>query len=130
MVILARKTAHLTIIHQHTYFYPYFYNMAIFSFFKTQKPKQFNFKPRHYDERQERINEILERNKAENVSDADSMKSRIRAGFQSRGVIDRRYESRARRKSNRTLLITMVVLVLLSFLLLSTFSPEILKLVE
>lgn len=104
--------------------------MAIFSFFNTQKPKQFNFKPRHYDERKEKIDEILARNKAENISNPDAMKSRIKAGFQSRGAIDRRYESNARRKSNRTLLVTMVVLVLISFLLLSTFLPDILKLVE
>lgn len=104
--------------------------MAIFSFFNSQKPKQFNFKPRHYDERQEKIDEIIARNKAENISDPESMKSRIKAGFQTRGSVDRSYESNIRRRSNRTLLITMVVLVLLSILLLSTFLPEILKLVE
>ncbi|GLR17911.1 hypothetical protein [Portibacter lacus] len=104
--------------------------MAIFSFFNTQKPKQFNFKPRHYDERKERIDEIISRNKEEAISDPDAMKSRIKHGFQTRGSVDRSYESNIRKRSNRTLLITMVVLVLLSFLLLSTYLPEILKLVE
>ena len=104
--------------------------MAIFSFFRSQKPKQFNFKPRFYDERQEKVNEIIERNKAENLSDAEAMKSRIKAGFKTRGIIDKSYESNARRKSNRTLLVTMVVLILLTFLLLSNFLPEIVKLVE
>lgn len=104
--------------------------MAIFSFFNTQKPKQFNFKPRHYDERQEKLDEIIARNKQENISDPDAMKSRIKAGFQTRGAVDRSYESSIRRRSNRTLLITMIVLVVLSFLLLSTFLPEIISLVE
>jgi len=104
--------------------------MAIFSFFKTQKPKQFNFKPRHYDERQERIDEIMERNKTENRSDPEAMKSRIQAGFQTRGAVDRSYESKIRRKSNKTLVITMVVLLLLSFLLLNTYLPDLIKLVE
>lgn len=104
--------------------------MAIFSFFKTQKPKQFNFKPRFYDERQEKINEIIARNEDENISNPDAMKSRIKAGFKTRGSVDRSYESNIRRKSNRTLLMTLVILVVLSFLLLSRFLPEILKLVE
>jgi len=104
--------------------------MAIFSFFKSQKPKQFNFIPRHYDERQEKIDEIMARNKEENISQPEAMKSRIQAGFKTRGSVDRSYESNIRRRSNRTLLITMVVLVLLSFLLLSIYLPDILKLVE
>ena len=104
--------------------------MAIFSFFRSQKPKQFNFKPRYYDERKEKIDEIIERNKSENVSDAEAMKSRIKAGFKTRGIIDRNFESDARRKSNRTLFITMVVLILLTYLLLSNFLPDIIKLVD
>ncbi len=104
--------------------------MAIFSFFKSPKPKQFNFKPRYYDANKERLKEVLSRHENASESDPDAMKSRISMGFKAKGGFDRSYESKIRRKSNRTLLLVLVVLVLLSFLLLSRYLPEIVKLVE
>jgi cytoskeletal protein RodZ len=104
--------------------------MAIFSFFKTPKPKQFNFKPRHYDAKKEKLQEIIDRHKDESKTDPDAMKSRISYGFQNKGRVDKSYESNIRRKSNRRLLLILVVLVLLSFLLLSKYSPEIINLIE
>ena len=104
--------------------------MALFSFFSSPKPKQFNFKPRYYDEKKEKLQEIIDRHKDEARIDPDAMKSRISYGIQNRGRVDKSYESSIRSKSNRRLLIVLVVLVLLSFLLLSKFSPEIINLIE
>lgn len=104
--------------------------MAIFSFFKSQKPKSFNFKPRYYDAKKERLKEVMERHKDGAVSDPDAMKSRISHGFKTRGAVDRSYESNIRKKSNRTLLIVLITLFILSYLLLSQYSGDIIKFVE
>ena len=104
--------------------------MALFSFFKSPKPKQFGFKPRFYNEGEERRKELLERYSTENKENPDAMKARISSGFKSRGAVDRSYESNIRRKSNRRLLIILIVLFLAAYLLLSEYLPDILKLVE
>ncbi len=104
--------------------------MAIFSFFKMPKPKQFNFKPRYYDANKERINEIMKRHSDDNKSNPEAMKSRISQGFVRRGLAEKRYESNIRKRSNRTLLIVFVALVLISYLLLSKYSSVLVKLVE
>lgn len=104
--------------------------MAIFSFFKTPKPKKFNFKPRYYDANKERINEIMERYANKDDAQPEAMKTRISQGFRSKGLSDRRYESKIRRKSNRTLLIVLVALALISFLLLSKYSTVLVEMVQ
>lgn len=104
--------------------------MAIFSFFKSQKPKSFNFKPRYYDAKKERLQEALKRNEEGKRSDPDAMKSRIQHGFKTKGVVSSNYESNLRKKSNRTLLIVLITLFLLSYLLLSRYSMDIVKFVQ
>ena len=104
--------------------------MAIFSFFKRPKPKSFNFKPRYYDPDKERISEILDRNKDENIANPEAMKSRISQGFKRKGMVDARYASKQRRKSNYTLLLTLVLLIVLSFVLFSRYLPILVNMVE
>lgn len=104
--------------------------MAIFSFFKSQKPKEFNFKPRYYDAKKERLKEVMARHKESATSDPDAMKSRITHGFKTRGMTDRSYETNIRKKSNRRLLLVLVTLFVLSYLLLSRYSSDIIKFVE
>lgn len=104
--------------------------MALFSFFKTKKPKRFNFIPRYYDAKKERLQEIIDRHKEDSKDNPEAMKSRIKHGFQTRGLVDFGYESRLRKKSNRTLLIVMVSLFVITYLLLSKYSTDIISVVK
>ncbi|MEM6321281.1 MAG: hypothetical protein AAF960_26725 [Bacteroidota bacterium] len=106
-------------------------------FFKVPKNQKFDYKPRFWDPKKEALEERLSKYKEENKGDTKAVKSRIAKGFQrgkSGGSIGFK-ESRAIRtkelkRSNRVLLITVVVLVLLAYLLFEVYLTEIVNMLE
>ncbi len=77
--------------------------MAIFGFFKTQRPRQFNLKYRYYDEQKERLRESEERVRKKLGLDKDGNKNakysvdpeRIRGSM--RGSLE---DSRQKKRNN------------------------------
>ncbi len=102
--------------------------MALFSIFKTPKHQKFDYKPRYWDPTKEDLNNRI---KQAQGNDTEAMKARISRGFR-RGSTAGYAEQRAieRRRSNKILLITVIVLVFLCYLFLTVYLPEIVKMVE
>ncbi|MFK7980403.1 MAG: hypothetical protein AB8G86_10505 [Saprospiraceae bacterium] len=111
--------------------------MALMRFFKTPQNQKFDYKPRYWDPKKEELQERLSKYKDETKGDTKAVKNRLRKGFKgkagSAGVGFR--ETRAIRtkelkRSNRVLLITVVVLALLSYLLFEIYLTEIVDMLE
>lgn len=98
------------------------------NFFKTKiaKHRSFNYVPRYYDERKERLQAILDRD-----TSVDGMKSRIasansRARFRRRGLTNRQA---TRAMFIRVLLIILGLLVI-TYLLVSLYLPVLVRFLE
>jgi len=83
--------------------------MKFFSF-KTEKPKQFEYKPRHYDEKQESIEQLRrEMGRSDGQNSTDRMRARMQYEWN-------RKKERQRRQRNSTMrlfiLVGIVVLIL------------------
>ena len=81
--------------------------MKFFSF-KTEKPKQFEYKPRHYDERLETLDPLR---REMGLSDEQNSSDRLRARMHHER--NRRQERQQRQRSNTIRLTIMVGLVIL-----------------
>lgn len=102
--------------------------MRIPSFFKQPKHQRFEYLPRYYDPDKEE----LERKKkiyGEEEYAEQELKSRISAGFRSRSSYARsnQYQKQARRAGYLRLLI-LAVLILLIFMYIQAYLPEIMAL--
>ena len=108
--------------------------MALMRFFKVPKNQKFDYKPRYWDPKKEALEERLGKYKEENKGDAEAVKRRLKKGFQGKKSIGFKESRAIRRKelrrSNRVLLLTIVVLVLLAYLLFEVYSTDIIKMLE
>ena len=103
--------------------------MAMLRFFKTAKPRSFNFIPRYYDpEEEERAERHKRREKLMN-KDTEGMKERISSGLKYRGgyTSDRSARKRAVRKSNFVMLAVLVFLILLTYGFIKVYLPQIME---
>ena len=101
-----------------------------FSFFKSTKPRQFDPIPRFYDPDKEYIENRLERiREEENAGDIDykKMKDNIRNNFRNShtGFGVHRSGRRKNYDSNIRLVIILIILILLTYIFLSAYLPQI-----
>lgn len=90
--------------------------MAIPSFFRTYKPKQFNYIPRYYDEHKEDLEERIRSIDRElGVKEGKAYRPTIRKGQMSNYF--RRKKRKAQKQSNIRLIIILLVLFFISYLL-------------
>lgn len=82
-------------------------------FFHTPKPKQFSYKPRFYDPRQERFDRL--KTAAENPEAAEATE---RFKEQMGRLRDREKIARKSRNNNRNLVIAIIILVMLVYFIL------------
>ena len=109
-----------------TYFCNYFrYDMGLLFNFSMPKPKRFEYRPRYYDERKERLDEMKARAEAEIAAEKEGR------GFNSleKGFLSRRRESSKYRRADLQSASTwrfMRFLIILVMLLGATyiFMPE------
>lgn len=81
------------------------------TFFKTPRPKAFNYIPRYYDERKEEMEERRKRIENElGLNEGEGYRPRITRGSMSRKIAERR-------KSNRTSVIRLMVIVAILLIL-------------
>ncbi len=109
--------------------------MALMRFFKTPKNQKFDYKPRYWDPKKEALEERLGKYKEENKGDAEAVKKRLKRGIKGKGAsLDfrktREIRTKELRRSNRVLLITVVVLALLSYILFEVYLTEIVNMIE
>jgi len=109
--------------------------MALMRFFKTPKNQKFDYKPRYWDPKKEALEERLGKYKEENKGDTDAVKNRLKKGFKGKGASmdfrkTREIRTKELRRSNRVLLITVVVLALLAYILFEVYLTEIVNMME
>ncbi len=106
--------------------------MALLRFFKLPKNQQYDYKPRYWDPRKEEAEERLNRIKQIQEKGADAVKARIsgsfRRGFDATGA--RRSRQGQVMRSNLILLGIIVILLLVSYLLLNVYLPEVVDFLE
>ena len=90
--------------------------MLKFSLLKTEKPKQFEYKPRYYDPEKDAIEQ---KRKAMGLSDEQTHSEQLRARMQHEW--SRRKERQKRQRSNTIKLLVFVALVILLITLILKF---------
>jgi Flp pilus assembly protein TadB len=79
-------------------------------FFKTQKNKRFEIKPRYYDERKEKLEELMNEKALSETSHTRLSKGSLRRQWDQRS-----YYHSEKKKTNKRLIIIMLVLIFLAW---------------
>lgn len=105
--------------------------MKLFGSSRHVLPKQFNYIPQYYDERKERLDNLLEESKDEEANIA-AMKARVKMSYSSRPYYYDKNQSvsKARKKSNIRILMIFLVLILLAVMGLGKYSSVIFELAK
>ena len=100
--------------------------MAFLRLFKTPKNQQFSYKPRYWDPKKEEAEERRLRIETLQNGGVDGMKERLRGGFRkgAGGEAAGRYRNERVRKSNYSLLVILVTLVVLSYVVYKLYFPD------
>lgn len=92
--------------------------MRFFGLGKRATPQGFKYIPQFYDERKERLNNMMAENNASDEQSLEAMKARIKLSYSSRPYYydKNNTASKLRRKSNiRVLIIIAIILFLIVF---------------
>ena len=98
--------------------------MGFLNFGKRIKNRSFDYIPRYYDQEKEELEKRLKRYKS-SEGDTELTKERIRGGFRRKYQAKDDYSSRSQKRSNRILLITLTVLIILTYIFLTEYLPKI-----
>jgi hypothetical protein len=104
--------------------------MALFKFGKTVKHQRFNYIPRFYDPEKEERDARIKAAMGLSDDSPEAMKSRIIRGFRDRKRGARTSHQRAARRSNLILVITLITLLMLTYILLTRYLPAIERALE
>lgn len=104
--------------------------MLKFGFGGKAKPKNFDYKPRFYDEAKEELQDRIKKysQSDEDQSSEEKMKNRIKSGIRMKAYGDPNFRSSATRQSNLRLLYIIGILCLVVYVLMS--SNKIVSLIE
>ncbi len=99
--------------------------MALLKFFRVPKNQKYDYKPRFWDPQKEELQKRLEQIELAKKGGVDAAKSRIAGGFR-KGYASN-YQSRRTHvfRSNMILLGVVAVLLLLSYLFITKYLPQI-----
>ncbi|MFT7121777.1 MAG: hypothetical protein ACJAZ9_001965 [Neolewinella sp.] len=100
--------------------------MGLISLFKTPKNQQFSYKPRFWNPKEEEAEQRRLRVKQLETGGVDAMKTRISGGFRKGlgGEAAGGYRSARVRKSNSTLFIVMICLVVVAYIGYEYYFPD------
>ena len=101
--------------------------MALLNFFKTPRNQRYEYKPRFWDPDKEKRQERLEYLESIKGNSTEAVKSRLKGGFKRGYISDNEVRSRAVARSNKMLLIIIIVLICLSYVFLTVYLPELLE---
>jgi hypothetical protein len=93
--------------------------MALFSFFKGAKNRKFDYIPRYYNPEKEKLEEALGKYQPKEKTSLDDLKMNIKAGLKMRSHTNKTYNTR----SNLIIFAVIIVLILLTFYMLSAYLP-------
>lgn len=103
--------------------------MSFFRMGSRFKHRSFDYIPRYYDPVKEELEERL-KGYNQKADATEIAKNRIRRGFRKGGVDTRKYSQRVRKRSTFRLLGIIVFLVLVTFLLLNKYLPQLVAAIE
>jgi len=100
--------------------------MAFLRLFKTPKNQQFSYKPRYWDPKKEEAEKLRQRVEQLQNGGVDAMKTRISGGFRAGagGKAAGSYRSARVKKSDGTLLIVIICLLVVSYLAIEVYFPD------
>lgn len=101
--------------------------MALFNFFKTPQNQRFQYRPQHWDPEKEKRKQRLEYLESIKGDSAEAVKNRLQGGFKRGLVSDSEVRSRMVARSNKLLLLIIVILICLSYVFLTVYLPDILE---
>ncbi len=103
--------------------------MGFLRAFKTPKNQKFEYRPRYWDpkkeEWEERKKELDSLQSKDNSPEA--MKSRIAKGIKRGGYGNEAYRSKLVKKSNYRLLIIIAILIVLSYIAIKIYLPQLIN---
>jgi len=94
--------------------------MSLFGFNKRAKHRTFDYIPRFYDKDKEELEKRVQQYSDQEVDPAELAKFRIKSGLRTKYRVDEGYRSMQKKRSNKTLLYVISILLFLSFLILKT----------
>lgn len=100
--------------------------MGFLRLFKPPKHQQFSYKPRFWDPKKEEAEERRKRVEQLQNGGVDAMKTRISGGFRkgAGGEAAGKYRSARVQRSNRTLLIVMICILMLTYIGYVYYFPD------
>lgn len=104
--------------------------MAILRFFKLPKHQQYDYKPRFWDPKKEELEERLKRIDEIQSGGTAGAKARISGGFRRGYSLDSKSRSRQVMRSNLMLVGIVLALVVLSYVMISVYLPQIVEMLE
>lgn len=99
--------------------------MAVLRFFKLPKHQQYQYRPRFWDPKKEEREERLKQIEAVKEGDAEALKARLSANFRKGYAKDTSFRKRQMMRSNLILLGVLALLVILSYLFITVYLPQI-----
>lgn len=100
------------------------------AFFKVPLHQQFDYKPMHYDPQKEEMKNRIKELKELQEGGIEGTKARISSGMRSGHLGDKDYRKKIRQRSNITFIAVIVMLIVLTYFLLSVYLPELNKFLE
>jgi hypothetical protein len=100
--------------------------MGFLRLFKTPKNQQFSYKPRFWDPKKEEAEKLRRRVEQLQNGGVDAMKTRISGGFRKGqgGEAAGAYRSARVKKSNTTLLIILICLLVVSYIIYTMYFQD------
>jgi hypothetical protein len=104
--------------------------MALLRFLKLPEHQQYDYKPRFWDPQKEELEERLKR--IDEIQDGGTAgaRARISGGFRRGYNMDSKVRSRQVMRSNLMLIGVVVALVVLSYLMISVYLPQIVEMLN
>ncbi len=104
--------------------------MSFFKIFHRPKPKQYRYFPRFYDPDKEDLERRLRNAKGSMGNDTEALKARISSGLRNKHLADRNFKKKLIIRSNLILFGSIVVLLILTYYLLTKYLPSLIQILE
>jgi hypothetical protein len=100
--------------------------MGFIRLFKTPRAQQFSYKPRYWDPKKEEAEERRQRIEMLQNGGVDGMKERLRGGFRkgAGGEASGRYRNERVKKSNYSLLVILITLIVTCYVAYELYFPD------
>ncbi|MFT4665281.1 MAG: hypothetical protein ACI8YQ_002736 [Polaribacter sp.] len=104
--------------------------MALMSFFKKPQHQRFEYNPRHYDPKKEDLETRLRLARNVKEGDPNALRSRISSGLRRKHIRQQGTGNTNLLNTNIRLIAIIVILFGMTYVFLTIYLPEIVKMVE